>query len=154
MMKGLKIPDPNLDKDIPGVATVLNSRSKIKVPNSSNPFNLETMQPDPQDMAKESSLVAEVVSQTKERLKVMEIIAAPEESEITIDQFISLKQEDAEGLSNKAGRNVTSQKHKMMSYEAASPKKVAMEASKSISGLLKEAWKIKTKVAAQAKKCF
>ena len=94
MMKGLMILDPNLDKDILGVATVLDFGSKIKVLDSPNPFNLETMQPDPQDMAKESSLVAEVVSQTTKRLKVMEIIAAPEESEITTEQFISLKLED------------------------------------------------------------
>ena len=38
-----------------------------------------------------------------------------------------------------------------MIYKAASPRKVALEASKSISKLLKG---IKTKVAAQAKKCF
>ena len=69
----------------------------------------------------------------------MEIIAALEESEITTDQFISLNLEDAEGSSNKARWNVTSQKYKMMSHEAASPRKVAMEASKSISELLKEA---------------
>ena len=69
MMKGLKIPNPNLDKDIPRVATVLNSGSKIKVPNSSNPFNLETMQPGPLDTSRESNLVAEVVSQTTKRLK-------------------------------------------------------------------------------------
>ena len=154
MMKGLKIHDPNLDKDILGVATILDSRSKIKVPDSSNPFNLETMQPDPQDMAKESSLVTEAVSHTTKRLKIIEIIAALEESEITIDQLISLKLEDGEESSNKAGRKVTSQKHKIMVYKAASPRKVAMKASKSRSELLKEAWRIKTKVAAQARKCF
>ena len=154
MMNGLKIPDPNLDKDIPGVATVLNSGSKIKVPDSSNPFNLETMQPGSLNMSKESSLVAEVVSQMTKRLKVMEIIAAPEESEIMTDQFISLKLEDAKGSSNKAGRNVTSQKHKMMSHKAASPKNVAMKVSNSISKLIKETWRVKTNVATQAKKCF
>ena len=41
-----------------------------------------------------------------------------------------------------------------MIYKAASPRKVTLKASKSISELLKEAWKIKTKVAAQAKKFF
>ena len=49
---------------------------------------------------------------------------------------------------------MTSQKHKMMSHKAASPKKVAMKVSNSISELLKEAWRVKTKVATQAKKCF
>ena len=51
-------------------------------------------------------------------------------------------------------RQLLRQKHKPMIYKATSPRKVALEASKSISKLLKEAWKIKTKVAAQAKKCF
>ena len=51
-------------------------------------------------------------------------------------------------------RQLLRQKHKPMIYKAASPRKVALKASKSISELLKEAWKIKTKVAAQAKKCF
>ena len=41
-----------------------------------------------------------------------------------------------------------------MILKATSSKKVAMKVSKSISKLLKEAWRIKTKVAAQAKKCF
>ena len=77
MMEGLKISNPKLEKDIPGVATVLNSGSKIKISDSSNPFNMETMQPDPQDMAKESSLVAKAVSHTTKRLKIIEIIAAP-----------------------------------------------------------------------------
>ena len=96
MMKGLKIPDPNLDKDIPGVATVLNSESKIKVLDSSNPFNVETIQSNIQGMAKGSSLVAEVVSHTTKRLKIIEIIVAPKENEITIDQIISLKLKDAD----------------------------------------------------------
>ena len=146
-MEGLKILDPNLDKDIPRVATILNFGSKIKVSDSSNPFNLETMQPDPQDMAKESSLVTEAVSHTTKRRKVIEIIAAPKENEITIDKLISFKLEDAEGSSNKAEWNMSSQKHKMMSHKAASPKKVAMKVSNSISKLLKEAWRVKTKVA-------
>ena len=51
-------------------------------------------------------------------------------------------------------RQLLRQKHKPMIYKAASSRKVALKASKSISKLLKEAWKIKTKVAAQAKKCF
>ena len=51
-------------------------------------------------------------------------------------------------------RQLLRQKHKLMIYKAASPRKVALEASKSVSKLLKEAWKIKTKIAAQAKKCF
>ena len=51
-------------------------------------------------------------------------------------------------------RQLLRQKHKPMIYKVASLRKVALEASKSISKLLKEAWKIKTKVAAQAKKCF
>ena len=97
------------------------------------------MQPGPLDISKESSLVTEAVSHTTKRQKVREIIAAPEESEITTDQLISLKLGDAEGSSNKAGQNVTSQKYKMMIYKAASPRKVAMKASKSISELLKEA---------------
>ena len=44
------------------------------------------------------------------------------------------------------------QKHVIL--KARSSKKVAMKTSKSTSKLLKEAWRIKTKVAAQAKKCF
>ena len=51
-------------------------------------------------------------------------------------------------------RQLLRQKHKPMIYKAASPRKVTLKASKSISELLKEAWKIKTKVATQAKKCF
>ena len=43
MMKGLRIPDPDPNNDILGVATVLKSGSKIKVPDFSNPFNLETI---------------------------------------------------------------------------------------------------------------
>ena len=68
MMKDLKISDPHSDKDILGIVTILTSRSKIKVLDSSNPFSLETIQLDPQGMAKGSSLVAEVVSHTMKRL--------------------------------------------------------------------------------------
>ena len=108
MMKGLRIPDPDpdLDKDIPGVATVLKSRSKIKVPDSSNPFNLETIHLVPQGMAIGSSLLAEAVSQTTKRLKVMEIIAAQEDNEVMTNQSISLKLEDAQGSKDKAEKNV------------------------------------------------
>ena len=63
-------------------------------------------------------------------------------------------EEDASTSQTYEERQLLRQKHKPMIYKAASPRKVALEASKSISKLLKEAWKIKTKVAAQAKKCF
>ena len=106
MMKGLKIVDPNLDKDIPGVAIVLNFGSKIKVVDSSNPFKIETIQLDPQGMAKESSLVAKIVSHIRNRLKVIEIIAALEQNEITSNQLILLKLKDVEGSNDMVGQNV------------------------------------------------
>ena len=68
------------------------------------------------------------------------------------NQPISLKLEDAQGSNNEVGQNVLRQKH--VTLKIACHKKVAMKASKSISELLKEAWRIKTKVAAQAKKCL